>query len=117
VYRWRTLRNAIRNANCTTQWVIKSLNAYCAPTLTCRRMPGRVSLRHQSQNYTQANHLGYEGHLFFPACFLSKKEKNITMNLNVWESVVFFCYTKGKETLFGSLFVWVEQKKNDKPSL
>lgn len=32
VYRWRTLRNAIRNANCTTQWIIEPLNAYCAAT-------------------------------------------------------------------------------------
>jgi len=30
VYRWRTLRTAIRNANCTTQWIIEPLNAYCA---------------------------------------------------------------------------------------
>jgi len=30
VYRWRTLRTAIRNANCTTQWIIEILNAYCA---------------------------------------------------------------------------------------
>ena len=28
--RWRTQRNAIRNANCRTQWIIKSLNAHCA---------------------------------------------------------------------------------------
>lgn len=32
VYRWRTLRNAIRNANCTTQWIIEILNAHCAMT-------------------------------------------------------------------------------------
>ena len=30
MYRWRTLRNAIRNANCTTQWIIEILNAHCA---------------------------------------------------------------------------------------
>lgn len=30
VYRWRTLRTAIRNVNCTTQWIIEILNAYCA---------------------------------------------------------------------------------------
>ena len=30
VYRWRTLRTAIRNVNCTTQWIIETLNAYCA---------------------------------------------------------------------------------------
>lgn len=29
--RWRTQRNAIRNANCKTSWVIKILNAHCAP--------------------------------------------------------------------------------------
>ena len=28
--RWRTQRNAIRNANCRIQWIIKSLNACCA---------------------------------------------------------------------------------------
>ena len=28
--RWRTQRNAIRNANCITSWIIKPLNAYCA---------------------------------------------------------------------------------------
>jgi len=28
--RWRTQRNAIRNANCRIPWVIKSLNAHCA---------------------------------------------------------------------------------------
>ena len=28
-HRWRTLRTAIRNANCTIQWVIEILNAYC----------------------------------------------------------------------------------------
>ena len=28
-YRWRTQRNAIRNANCKIQWVIKTLNASC----------------------------------------------------------------------------------------
>ena len=28
-YRWRTQRNAIRNANCKIQWVIKTLNAAC----------------------------------------------------------------------------------------
>ena len=28
-YRWRTQRNAIRNANCKNQWVIKTLNAAC----------------------------------------------------------------------------------------
>jgi len=27
--RWRTQRNAIRNANCKIQWVIKILNATC----------------------------------------------------------------------------------------
>ena len=27
--RWRTQRNAIRHANCTIQWVIKTLNATC----------------------------------------------------------------------------------------
>jgi len=32
VYRWRTLRTAIRNANCTTQWIIEILNAHCAMT-------------------------------------------------------------------------------------
>ena len=30
LYRWRTQRNAISNANCRTQWIIKSLNASCA---------------------------------------------------------------------------------------
>jgi len=29
--RWRTQRNAIRLANCITKWVIKTLNAPCAP--------------------------------------------------------------------------------------
>ena len=28
--RWRTQRNAIRNVNCRIQWIIESLNAYCA---------------------------------------------------------------------------------------
>ena len=28
--RWRTQRNAIRNANCKTSWIIKTLNAHCA---------------------------------------------------------------------------------------
>ena len=28
-YRWRTQRNAIRNANCKIQWVIKTLNTTC----------------------------------------------------------------------------------------
>jgi len=28
--RWRTLRTAIRNANCRIQWIIESLNATCA---------------------------------------------------------------------------------------
>ena len=28
--RWRTQRNAIRNANCRTSWIIKILNAHCA---------------------------------------------------------------------------------------
>ena len=28
--RWRTQRNAIRNANCISSWIIKSLNAHCA---------------------------------------------------------------------------------------
>ena len=28
--RWRTQRNAIRNANCYTSWIIKTLNAHCA---------------------------------------------------------------------------------------
>ena len=27
--RWRTQRNAIRNANCISSWIIKSLNAHC----------------------------------------------------------------------------------------
>jgi len=27
--RWRTQRNAIRNANCRTSWIIKILNAPC----------------------------------------------------------------------------------------
>ena len=29
-HRWRTQRNAIRNANCRIQWIIKTLNAPCA---------------------------------------------------------------------------------------
>ena len=29
--RWRTQRNAIRNTNCKTSWIIKTLNAHCAP--------------------------------------------------------------------------------------
>ena len=29
-HRWRTQRNAIRNANCRIQWIIKTLNASCA---------------------------------------------------------------------------------------
>ena len=29
--RWRTQRNAIRNTNCKTSWIIKILNAHCAP--------------------------------------------------------------------------------------
>ena len=79
VYRWRTLRNAIRNANCTTQWVIKSLNAYCAPTLTCRRMPGRVSLRHQAKIIPKPHIWGTRDikEIFFSL-----------VDLNVWESVV-----------------------------
>ena len=28
--RWWTQRNAIRNANCKTSWIIKTLNAHCA---------------------------------------------------------------------------------------
>ena len=32
-HRWRTLRTAIRNANCTIQWVIEILNAYCTSGL------------------------------------------------------------------------------------
>ena len=28
-HRWRTLRTAIRNANCRIQWVIEILNAHC----------------------------------------------------------------------------------------
>ena len=32
-HRWRTLRTAIRNANCRIQWVIKILNAYCTSGL------------------------------------------------------------------------------------
>ena len=28
--RWRTQWNAIRNVNCRIQWIIESLNAYCA---------------------------------------------------------------------------------------
>ena len=32
--RWRTQRNAIRSANCKTQWIIKILNANCAPWLS-----------------------------------------------------------------------------------
>ena len=31
--RWRTQRNAIRNANCKTSWIIKILNAHCASIL------------------------------------------------------------------------------------
>jgi len=33
--RWRTQRNAIRNANCKTSWIIKILNAHC----TCGIFP------------------------------------------------------------------------------
>ena len=29
-HRWRTQRNAICNVNCRIQWIIESLNAYCA---------------------------------------------------------------------------------------
>ena len=31
--RWRTQRNAIRNANCKTSWIIQILNAHCASIL------------------------------------------------------------------------------------
>jgi len=34
--RWWTQRNAIRNANCKTSWIIKFLNAYCALRLFLR---------------------------------------------------------------------------------
>ena len=33
--RWRTQRNAIRNANCNIQWVIKTLNATCTASAVC----------------------------------------------------------------------------------
>ena len=33
--RWRTQRNAIRNANCNIQWVIKTLNATCTSSEVC----------------------------------------------------------------------------------
>ena len=32
-HRWRTLRTAIRNANCRIQWVIEILNAHCTSGL------------------------------------------------------------------------------------
>ena len=47
--RWRTQRNAIRNANCKTSWIIKILNAHCASGTfpvaclpECLRTPLRV---------------------------------------------------------------------------
>jgi hypothetical protein len=39
-HRWRTQRVAIRNANCETLWIIKTLNAHCAPGI-----PGSMSVR------------------------------------------------------------------------
>ena len=49
--RWRTQRNAIRNANCKTSWIIKILNAHCASGICpvaylseCPRTPLSVSL-------------------------------------------------------------------------
>jgi len=42
--RWRTQRNAIRNANCKTQWIIKTLNANCAPKIRFWSMLLWVSL-------------------------------------------------------------------------
>ena len=41
--RWRTQRNAIRNVNCKTQWIIKILNANCAPRLALEHVPLSIS--------------------------------------------------------------------------
>ncbi len=41
--RWRTQRNAIRNVNCKTQWIIKILNANCASWLALKHVSLRIS--------------------------------------------------------------------------
>ena len=47
--RWRTPRNAIRNANCRIKWVIKSLNANCCSDYFSGSIPGSDSVNHHNQ--------------------------------------------------------------------
>ena len=47
--RWRTPRNAIRNANCRIKWVIKSLNANCCSDYFSWSIPGSDSVNHHTQ--------------------------------------------------------------------
>ena len=47
--RWRTQRNAIRNANCKTSWIIKLLNAHCASGIcpvACMSECLRIQINH-----------------------------------------------------------------------
>ena len=48
--RWRTQRNAIRNANCRIQWIIKFLNANCASGYSWKHACFSVC-RHNSQEW------------------------------------------------------------------
>lgn len=73
VYRWRTLRNAIRNANCTTQWIIEILNAYCAAAVNA----GACLVECHFQ--TSTNKGGKKRNLFFPSCF-----SEVIPNIYVW---------------------------------
>ena len=47
--RWRTPRNAIRNANCRIKWVIKSLNANCCSDYFSWSIPGSDSVNHHNR--------------------------------------------------------------------
>ena len=99
--RWRTPRNAIRNANCRIKWVIKSLNANCCSDRFSWSIPGSDSVNHHNQL-----HVGRMGRVIFMR--LEKNKKNRS----------FVCTdSKPIKVLFCDLCLWVcapmgQQKPN-----
>ena len=83
VYRWRTLRTAILNANCTTQWIIETLNAHCAAVVIPQHAWSSVVSKPYSlkQRFVSIyNKCILSGCLFLSCAFLERESVRLRVN-------------------------------------
>ena len=108
--RWRTQRNAIRNANCKTSWIIKILNAHCAFWFS--REHACLSVREPHSALVLANRLEYVNGAkqflelwycaFHEVCVRRRVSSpvGLILSIRLYSSVALYCVLEDCRTWF-----------------